>query len=30
VHVSRCCASHEGVVLTHEDEHLVVEERDIW
>jgi hypothetical protein len=28
VHVSRCHASHEGVILTCEEEHLVIEERD--
>jgi hypothetical protein len=26
VHVSRCRASHEGVTLTREEEHLVIEE----
>jgi hypothetical protein len=28
VHVSRCHASHEGVILICEEEHLVIEERD--
>jgi hypothetical protein len=30
VHVSRCHALREGVTLTHEEEHLVVEEYDTW
>jgi hypothetical protein len=30
VHVSSCHASHEGVTLTDEEEHLVIEEHDIW
>jgi hypothetical protein len=30
VHVSRCCAPREGVTLTREEEHLVIEERDTW
>jgi hypothetical protein len=30
VHVSRCRASHEGVTLTHEEEHMVIEESDTW
>jgi hypothetical protein len=28
VHVSKCRASREGVTLTHEEEHLVIEECD--
>jgi hypothetical protein len=28
VHVSKCCASHESVTLTREEDHLVIEECD--
>jgi hypothetical protein len=28
VHVSRYCVSCDGVTLTHEEEHLVIEEHD--
>jgi hypothetical protein len=30
VYACSYCASHEGMTLTREEEHLVIEERDIW
>jgi hypothetical protein len=30
VHVSRYRASREGVTLTREEEHMVIEEHNIW
>jgi hypothetical protein len=30
VYACICCASCEGVTLTLEEEHLIIEERDTW
>jgi hypothetical protein len=30
VYACSCCASHEGVTLAREEEHMVIEEHDTW